>query len=166
VNIDEDKIARLVKGTLVKLGQVSPTESQAGDVTAAPASGPAFATVNEAVSAAAEAQRALVQLPLETRRELIEAIRSVCTEHVDELAALAVEETGMGVAADKVQKNLLAIKKTPGVEDLSTAAFSAASPSRSWRHSGSSVRSRHRQIHPRRSSTTPLAWSPPATALY
>ncbi|MCD6328685.1 aldehyde dehydrogenase EutE, partial [bacterium] len=88
------------------------------------ASGPLFTTVDEAVSGAEEAQRALMALPLERRKEIIASIRRVCTERMDELAQLAVSETGMGIVADKVQKNLLAIKKTPGVEDLQTAAFS------------------------------------------
>ncbi len=125
MTIDEERIARLVREALARLGRGGSAARPAADLApGSSADGPGFATVNEAVSAAAKAQRELVQLPLETRKELIEAIRSVCTQHVDELAELAVSETGMGVAADKVQKNLLAIRKTPGVEDLETTAFS------------------------------------------
>jgi len=125
VSIDEGKIAGLVRETLAKLGQGAPAASATADsVPDSSASGPVFASVNEAVSAAAEAQRALIALPLETRRELIEAIRRSCIDRTNELAELAVSETGMGNVADKVQKNLLAIKKTPGVEDIETVAFS------------------------------------------
>ena len=125
MTIDEEQIARLVRETLARLGHVAPAASLTTDSAFnSPSLGPAFATVNEAVAAAAEAQQKLIALPLEKRKELIEAMRRICIEHVNELAELAVSETGMGNVADKVQKNLLAIKKTPGVEDIETAAFS------------------------------------------
>jgi acyl-CoA reductase-like NAD-dependent aldehyde dehydrogenase len=39
------------------------------------------------------------------------------------LSEMAVSETGMGRVEDKINKNLLAINKTPGVEDLSSTAY-------------------------------------------
>ncbi|MFC2092191.1 aldehyde dehydrogenase, partial [Elusimicrobiota bacterium] len=39
-------------------------------------------------------------------------------------ASLAHEETGMGRLDDKIEKNLLASRKTPGVEDIQPAAYS------------------------------------------
>ena len=123
--IDEEQIARLVRATLVKLGQsgsaASPLQASLVD---APPSGPTFGSVDEAVAAAAGAQRQLIAQPLERRKEIIASIRAVCTDHVQELSELAVSETGMGNVPDKVQKNLLAIRKTPGVEDIETRAFS------------------------------------------
>jgi acyl-CoA reductase-like NAD-dependent aldehyde dehydrogenase len=44
--------------------------------------------------------------------------------HADEISRLAVEETGLGRAADKVQKNLLVTNKTPGPEILRPEAWS------------------------------------------
>lgn len=126
--INEEKIAGLVRATLLRLGRSEPgVPNEAVWDVASSGEGPAFSTVDSAVRAAMKAQQGLVSLKLEKRREIIQAIRGACTEHVEELSRLAVEETGMGVAADKVRKNALAIEKTPGVEDLETAAISGDS---------------------------------------
>jgi len=125
VSIDEEQIARLVRETLAELGQGRTARAvPEHSAPLVPASGPAFASVDEAVAAATKSQLVLVTLPLETRKEIVASIRAVCTDHVQELSELAVSETGMGNVPDKVQKNLLAIKKTPGVEDIETRAFS------------------------------------------
>ncbi len=80
-------------------------------------------TVDEAVSAAAAAQRKLVALPLEVRRKMIENIRRRALREVDALARMSVEETGLGRVPDKAAKIRLAIEKTPGVEDLEPRVF-------------------------------------------
>ncbi|MEA4896929.1 MAG: aldehyde dehydrogenase family protein [Christensenellaceae bacterium] len=77
-------------------------------------------TAEEAVTRAAKAQRQLAELTLEKRSELVEAMRGAAIEHAQRLAELANEETGYGRVADKLQKNLLAARRTPGVEDLGT----------------------------------------------
>ncbi|WP_455382798.1 aldehyde dehydrogenase, partial [Salinispira pacifica] len=81
-----------------------------------------FRTVDAAVAAAAIAQRELVQLPLDTRRAMIGAVRSVVIENNESLARDAVEETGLGNVPDKIVKNRVAALKTPGVEDVEPAA--------------------------------------------
>ncbi len=77
-------------------------------------------TAEEAAARAAKAQRRLAELTLEKRSELVEAMRGAAIEHAERLARLAHEETGYGRVADKLQKNLLAARRTPGVEDLGT----------------------------------------------
>jgi len=84
----------------------------------------AFGSVNEAVKAAISAHESLMKLSLETRKEIIAAMRRAALDKVEELAKMAVEETGMGRVADKIEKNRLAATKTPGVEDIEAAAFS------------------------------------------
>jgi aldehyde dehydrogenase len=83
-----------------------------------------FADVDSAVAAAGEGQRELAGLPLEKRRALIECMRRAVLESNASLSAEAVAETGLGNVRDKQAKNLLALSKTPGVEDVESAAFS------------------------------------------
>lgn len=73
-------------------------------------------TVEEAVALAKVAFEYYQHTPLELRKQLIAAIRARLFEHREELARLAVEETGLGRVADKLAKNTLVIEKTPGLE--------------------------------------------------
>ncbi|MCP4809096.1 MAG: aldehyde dehydrogenase EutE [Proteobacteria bacterium] len=82
-----------------------------------------YKTVTEAVAAAHVAQRTLINMPLEKRREIIANIRRRAAEDVYNLASMAHEETGLGRTEDKVKKNLLVIHKTPGPEILEPTAW-------------------------------------------
>ncbi len=82
-----------------------------------------YKTVSEAVDAARTAQRVLINLPLEKRREIIANIRRRAAEDVHSLARMAHEETGLGRVEDKVKKNLLVIHRTPGPEILQPTAW-------------------------------------------
>jgi aldehyde dehydrogenase len=83
-----------------------------------------FPDVDSAVHAAGLAQRSLVDLPLDTRRAIVDAIREAVLRANDALCAEAVSETGLGCVRDKRIKNVLAATKTPGVEDVEPAAHS------------------------------------------
>ena len=83
-----------------------------------------FRDIDSAVAAAIVAQRELVELPLETRRSIIAAMRRVALDNNESLSAEAVAETGLGNVRDKLAKNELAATKTPGVEDLEPRASS------------------------------------------
>ncbi len=83
-----------------------------------------FPDMDSAGEAAGRAQEQLVKLPLQMRIRVIEAMREVSRQHNRELAEMTVKETGIGRVADKINKNLLAINKTPGVEDLKPIAWS------------------------------------------
>ena len=85
---------------------------------AAPAAPGVFATVEEAVAAAAAAQPAFVALPLARRASIIAAIRATMLDNCEALARAARDETGLGRIEDKVVKNRLVTEKTPGLEDL------------------------------------------------
>jgi acyl-CoA reductase-like NAD-dependent aldehyde dehydrogenase len=91
---------------------------------ALPAGAGVFPSVDGAVAAAAVAQRELVALPLDTRRRLIEAMRQVVLAANEPLSTEAVRETGLGNVRDKMTKNSLAARKTPGVEDIEPSAVS------------------------------------------
>ncbi|MHB2018204.1 MAG: aldehyde dehydrogenase family protein [Candidatus Xenobia bacterium] len=77
-----------------------------------------FASLDDAVNAAREAQRKLDGLKLEKRYELIAAMRQIALDNVRSLAQMAVAETGLGRVEDKINKITLQARKTPGPEDL------------------------------------------------
>jgi acyl-CoA reductase-like NAD-dependent aldehyde dehydrogenase len=88
----------------------------------APAGSGIFDDVDSAVAAAGRAQERLVETSLGVRRAAIQAMREIVRLHNEELSLTAVEETGLGNVRDKVVKNLLALTKTPGVEDVEPSA--------------------------------------------
>ena len=83
-----------------------------------------FDSMDDAVRAAGDAQKKLAALPLALRGKMIENMRRRSLDKLEELARLGVEDTGYGRVEDKVQKNKLAITKTPGLEDLQPVSYS------------------------------------------
>ena len=81
------------------------------------------ASLDEAVAAARKSFEAFREVPLEVRGRIIASIRATMTAHLDTLATLAVEETGLGRVEDKIVKNRLVIEKTPGIEDIEAGAW-------------------------------------------
>ncbi|MFZ2611113.1 MAG: aldehyde dehydrogenase EutE, partial [Raoultella planticola] len=104
--------------------------SQAGAATAAPVDGNAgdgvFATMDAAITAAQQAYIQYRHCSMQDRARFVDGIRQffLQEEILHALSTMAVEETGMGNYADKMVKNRVAAQKTPGVEDLITAAIS------------------------------------------
>jgi propionaldehyde dehydrogenase len=122
MSISRDELDLIVREVVknLKSSGSAPTASAAS----VPARSGIFETMEEAIAAATEAQKKLTELPLKLRAKMIENMRKRCLERVDELARLGNEETGYGRVEDKVQKNVLAITKTPGMEDLQPVAYS------------------------------------------
>jgi len=83
-----------------------------------------FEDMDEAIEAAVRAQSKLAGLSLVERKRIIDSMRAAALKNVKLLSELAVAETGMGRVEDKVQKHILTVEKTPGVEDLHPTAFS------------------------------------------
>jgi propionaldehyde dehydrogenase len=81
-------------------------------------------TVAEAVDRAVEAQKRLIDMPLESRDEIIAAMRKGALDQNEELSALAIRETKIGRYEDKIQENILCATKTPGTEDIRPQALS------------------------------------------
>ncbi len=76
---------------------------------AAPQADKDLASISEAralARAARQAQTQLAELSQEQIDAIVTAMAQAVTPHAEALARLAVEETGYGVVADKVQKNL------------------------------------------------------------
>jgi acyl-CoA reductase-like NAD-dependent aldehyde dehydrogenase len=81
-----------------------------------------FATVDDAVKAAASAYRELDGMSLGGRQKIIACIRESMLEHAEELAHHAHLETGLGRVEHKVIKNRLVASKTSGTEVLTAHA--------------------------------------------
>lgn len=79
-----------------------------------------FSSVNDAVLSALDAYEKYSKLTLNQRQEIIDAIKEKLLPEVEKIAYMIFEETGMGNVGDKVEKLILAINKTPGIEDLIT----------------------------------------------
>ncbi|MGL5435592.1 MAG: aldehyde dehydrogenase [Lachnospiraceae bacterium] len=79
-----------------------------------------YDSVTEAVAAVNGACSRYSELTLNQRSSILEAVKEVLRPLVHELAVRTAAETGMGCAVDKEKKIMLAIDKTPGVEDLIT----------------------------------------------
>jgi aldehyde dehydrogenase len=122
--LNQDQIDAIVGKVVGRLGLGSPSGSGAPASSGMIGSGRGlFADVDSAVAAARRAFDVYATVPLETRKRMIANVRRRCTEAVDLMSRLAVEETGLGRVADKVQKNLLVINKTPGPEILEPKVY-------------------------------------------
>ncbi|UCE14944.1 MAG: aldehyde dehydrogenase EutE [Candidatus Heimdallarchaeota archaeon] len=113
---DEQKIARIVD-TVVKKIRAYQVYPGVENIPMTPGGG-IFQGIEEAINAAETAYSKLMELSLEKRKELIQSMRETGVKHARYLAELAVQETGLGRLEDKVAKNLLCARKTPGVENL------------------------------------------------
>lgn len=82
-----------------------------------------FADMEDSIKAAATAFREFKSISVAKRKEMIANIRQFCRERAKELARIAIDETGYGRYDDKVKKNILAVEKTPGYEDLEPIAY-------------------------------------------
>ena len=121
MNITEEHIKSIVEDTVNRLIGTGAIK----DVSGAAGNGSWLCdTAAEAIASAKAAQSELADLSLEHRGKLIDAMRDSGRKNAGYLARLAVEETGYGRVEDKIKKNMLAIEKTPGIEDLITSALS------------------------------------------
>ena len=120
MEVNESAIRALVEQVVRSL-QGSQAAAQAP---APPAQAGVFGDLETAVRAARAAYEELAKRTLETRRRMVAAMREAALGQLEAIARLAVEETGMGRAEDKVLKNRVAATATPGCEDLVPVSFS------------------------------------------
>ncbi len=119
-----DEIAKVVGEVLARLEKEGALTAIASpDDAARPSGGVVYSSVDSAVAAAQKAQAAFRDLGLEARKKIVRAMRKAAIANAERLAKLAREETGLGRAEDKKQKNLICALRTPGVEDLESKAY-------------------------------------------
>ena len=116
MEIDRALVSRIAERVLREL--------EGADVTAPGARLGCFTDVSSAIEATEKAFQSYRSIGLERRMEIIQRLREGLRLRVQELANMAVHETGMGRQEDKVKKNLLVINKTPGPEILRAEAVS------------------------------------------
>ena len=137
LNIPSDEIERLVQQVVervrndVSLKPETPQKTpDTGSAIQSSATAPNFSaaegifdSIDAAVQAANKAYEEYSAVSLYRRKRFLEAMRTAAREHAEVFAREAVAETGLGKVEDKIQKNLLAANKTPGVEDLAPLAY-------------------------------------------
>ncbi len=117
MEIDEKAVSEIVKNVIEELNTDGRKEAAAYSVPGV------FPDINKAVYEASKAFGVYRKTSLEVRRKMIKEMRAAVHANVEKLAAMAVEETGMGRYEDKLKKNALAADLTPGVEDLEPQSF-------------------------------------------
>ncbi|HQG28809.1 MAG TPA: aldehyde dehydrogenase family protein, partial [Candidatus Ozemobacteraceae bacterium] len=123
MSISRDELGVIVQEVLRNL-KASGTVATAGARSAEPSGKGIFENIEDAIKSAVDAQKKLVELPVALRRKMIDNMRARCLAKLEELARIGVEDTGYGRVDDKIQKNRLAITKTPGLEDLQPVSYS------------------------------------------
>lgn len=81
-----------------------------------------FEDMNDAIDAAQKAYKAVRAMSVEEREKLITEIRRLTRAEAQIMAEIGVSETGMGRVDHKKAKHLLVADKTPGTEDIVSAA--------------------------------------------
>lgn len=125
--LNDNEISAIVEKVLQELR--SPSAKKQAQITIKRSSEPqydrgAFASLDQAVEAGRQAHRELLDLGMAVRFEIVRRIRQTATQSAELWAQMAQEETGLGRAQDKYQKNLLCARKTPGPGDLKTDSTS------------------------------------------
>lgn len=81
-----------------------------------------FDDMNDAIAAAQVAYKAVRAMSVEKREQLITEIRRLTRTEAHIMAEIGVKETGMGRVDHKTAKHMLVADKTPGTEDIVSAA--------------------------------------------
>lgn len=83
-----------------------------------------FRSIDECVAAAKTAFNDFSRIGLERRKDIVASVRESMMANAISLARDAHEETGLGRVEDKIVKNRLVTRKTPGPEALEPRALS------------------------------------------
>jgi aldehyde dehydrogenase len=123
--VDEALIADVVNEVLRRLDGHSLTPAAPTPARRAidPGARGVFHSVDEAVAAAAAAQRQLMDAPVASRARAVECLRRVMRRDRDELGRIEFDETKIGKLAHKFEK-LEVAASVPGIEMLKTEATS------------------------------------------
>jgi len=124
MDISENQIASIVNQVVQEIQTNGVNYSQPSSRNSAYSGDGVYNTIDEAIAAARNAFHELQECTLKKRVQIVESIRHVLRENVNDLAEMAVKESRLGRVADKKIKNLLVINKTPGPELMHAHAFS------------------------------------------
>ncbi|MGE0491822.1 MAG: aldehyde dehydrogenase family protein [Vulcanimicrobiota bacterium] len=122
MDIDRDVIRKIVE-EVVRQQIGSGSAPRSVEVPVASGRYGIFTSADDAVAAAGESYKAWFSMSLETKAACVQAMRDVSLAQARPMAELAHAETGLGRVEDKVNKNLLQVAKTPGLEDVKPQVF-------------------------------------------
>jgi aldehyde dehydrogenase len=121
MTVSQDLIAEIAREVVSRLqgrAQPAPVFAPEAQPAAAPAVGDGvFATVDEAVRAAAGAQQRVAAMSLEDRGRIVGIIRRLCEENAPEWARMELDETKLGRLDHKIEK-LKNVRNVLGVEAM------------------------------------------------
>src|SRR5262245_55740395 len=122
LQVADDLIRNVVKEVLTHMNGKGAAPKTNGQ----PATGRwgVFDDVPAAVAAAVAAQRKFEAMGLAERRKAVDCVRKICIDKAEVLGLEELEETKIGRLVHKVEKLIAAGKMTPGVEWLTTRAYS------------------------------------------
>ncbi|MGP8252453.1 MAG: aldehyde dehydrogenase [Terracidiphilus sp.] len=129
MQVQEQLVAEIAKEVVARLRlQMQPASAAVRGIDSRrsvdPGEDGVFATVDDAVNAAYEAQKAVAAMDLEQRGRMIEIIRGICNDRADELGRMEFEETKVGRLDHKILK-LKNMRYVLGVEAMHSEARSA-----------------------------------------
>jgi len=127
MQIQEQVIAEIAKEVVARLRlQLQQQPAYAAPVSSAAASRDGvFATVDEAVNAAFEAQKRVAAMSFDDRGKMIDIIRRICNDRREELGRMEMEETKVGRLDHKIAK-LTNMRFVLGVEAMRSDAKSGS----------------------------------------
>ncbi|MBR3968393.1 MAG: aldehyde dehydrogenase EutE [Clostridia bacterium] len=120
-NLTEAEIREVVSQVLNKV-TAAPTASFDSTQYAGKKFVGVFDDMNDAIAAAQVAYKAVRAMSVEKREQLITEIRRLTRAEAHIMAEIGVKETGMGRVDHKTAKHMLVADKTPGTEDIISAA--------------------------------------------
>ncbi len=126
MQIQEQVIAEIAKEVVARLRlQLQQPAYAAPASYAAPSRDGVFATVDEAVDAAFEAQKKVAAMSFDDRGKMIDIIRRICNDRREELGRMEMEETKVGRLDHKILK-LTNMRFVLGVEAMRSDAKSGS----------------------------------------
>jgi aldehyde dehydrogenase len=126
MQVQEQLIADIAREVVARLrSQLQQPPIAASRSTSSPQDG-VFATVDEAVNAAYEAQEKVAAMSLEERGRIIDILRRICNDRREELGRMEFEETKVGRLDHKILK-LQNMRYVLGVEAMQSGSRSDAS---------------------------------------
>jgi aldehyde dehydrogenase len=123
--IQEQLVANIAREVVARLRiqlQPQPSSAAPAGVSAASRDG-VFATVDDAVNAAFEAQKKVAAMSFDDRKRMIDIIVRICNDRREELGRMEMEETRVGRLDHKILK-LTNMRFVLGVEDMRSGARS------------------------------------------
>ncbi len=121
-NLTEAEIREVVSQVLNQVSAAAPTASFDSTQYAGKKFVGVFDDMNDAIAAAQVAYKAVRAMSVEKREQLITEIRRLTRLEAPIMAEIGVKETGMGRVDHKTAKHMLVADKTPGTEDIISAA--------------------------------------------